>query len=131
MYIWTAPGHWFVIRDKDGIDPRAITLRELTELDQDSYERVMVLSGLCRSSAKGLEVIKKEWDGMLKEFSDGATYIHCFIPVKAMVVKLGAKNAYGYDSAKLQLKELKQKPRIQQLLILRSELRNTLSFHTE
>lgn len=79
-------------------------MRELTELDQDSYERVMVLSGLCRSSAKGLEVIKKEWDDMLKEFAYGATYIHCFISVKAMVVKLGAKNAYGYDSAKQQLK---------------------------
>ena len=81
--------------------------------------------------AKGLELIKKEWDALLSEVAEGGAYIHAFLPKKTMVVKLGAKNGYGFDSTKQQLKELKHKPRIQQLSVLRRELRNSLSLCTE
>jgi hypothetical protein len=123
--------HWFVIRDNDGVDPKAITIRELTELDCNDYERVLLCGGLFRLGAKGLELIKKEWDALLSEVAEGGAYIHAFLPKKTMVVKLGAKNGYGFDSAKQQLKELKHKPRIQQLSVLRRELRNSLSLCTE
>jgi hypothetical protein len=115
----------------DGVNPEAVTLRELTELDRDEYDRVLVLCGLYRSGTKGLEFIKKEWDDILDKFAEGGSHIHCFMPKRTMAVKLGAKNGYGYNSATKQLRELRQKPRIQQLSILRRELRNTLSFHTE
>jgi hypothetical protein len=82
-------GHWFVIRDDDGVHPNALTLRELTELDSNKYVRVLVLSGLCRLGAKGVEIMKKEWDVLLREFAEDGSYIHAFIPKKTFV--LGCK----------------------------------------